>query len=209
MYAGLILLAAFVLWTAVVCIVDVEAIGPMETKVGFASLNEMIHRRIGVHMTLYAITDALSLFPLGLVVGFALLGLGQWIKRGNLMRVDRDILALGVLYAVVAALFVLFEIVVINYRPILIDGCAEASYLSSTTLLVLCVMPTAILQLRARMRYGRAREWITWLLAVFTVFMTVGRFLSGVHWFSDIVGGTLLSTGVVMLYLYASAPGNG
>lgn len=202
LYRGLISLAAFLLWTAMVRRVDVQAIGPLGSAVGFASLNCFVHHLTGVHMPLYTVTDWLSLIPLGFVAGFALLGLVQWIRRKHLLKVDRSILILGGYYAVVMAVFLFFEQYVINYRPVLIDGVLEASYPSSTTMLVLTVMPTAILQLNARIKRPALRKSIAAILAAFTGLMVIGRLLSGVHWFSDIMGGILLSTGLVMLYAF-------
>lgn len=49
-------------------------------------------------------------------------------------------------YAVVIFAYLVFEMIPINYRPVLIDGGMEVSYPSSTTLLVLCVMPTLVEQ---------------------------------------------------------------
>ena len=195
-------LAAFLLWTIAVRFVDVQAIGPEGSSVGFARLNEFFHGLTGVHMTLYTITDWLGLVPIAFVLGFALLGLVQWIRRKSLWKVERSILVLGGFYLVVMGAFLFFEEMVVNYRPVLIEGVLEASYPSSTTLLVLCVMPTAILQLRSRIQNPVYRRWVTGLLVVFTGFMVVGRLVSGVHWITDIVGGILLSTGVVLLYEY-------
>ena len=194
------LLTAFVLWTLAVRFVDVQTIGPQNTTVGFASLNQFIHTLFGVHLTLYTLTDWLSLLPLGFVLGFACLGLVQWIRRKHFFLVDRSILILGVFYVIVMAAFCLFEVLVINYRPVLIDGHLEASYPSSTTLLVLCVMPTAAMQLRMRIKNRSCRQWFTFLITVFTAFMVIARLISGVHWFTDIIGGILLSTGLVSLY---------
>ena len=194
------LMAAFALWTAAVGFVDVQAIGPQGSAGGFATLNGFFHNLTGVHMSLYLITDWLSLIPLGFVPGFALLGLVQWIKRRKLLRVDYSILVLGGFYVVVMAVFVLFELFVVNYRPVLIDGQLEASYPSSTTMLVMCVMPTAMMQLNARLRNQALRRCVTFSMATFMVFMVIGRLVSGVHWLTDIVGGALLSAGLVMLY---------
>ena len=199
------LLAAFVLWTAVVCTVDVRPIGPEGSAVGLAGLNGCFHRLTGVNMSLYTITDWLSLVPLGLAAGFALLGLTQWVGRKSLRRVDRSILALGGFYGAVVAAFLFFEEVVVNYRPVLIEGVLEASYPSSTTMLVLCVMPTAMMQLRGRVRNRVLRRVILGAMMAFTAFMVLGRLVSGVHWLSDIIGGALLSGGLVLLYAACSA----
>ena len=127
------------------------------------------------------------------------MGLVQWIKRKRLLAVDRSILLLGGFYVIVMAAYALFEVLVISYRPVLINGFLEASYPSSTTLLVLCVMPTAGLQLRARLK-GRTRRVALLLIAAFVAFTVIGRILSGVHWITDVVGGGLLSAGLVLLY---------
>ena len=194
------LFAAFAVWTVLVRLVDVEPIGPQGSSVGFATFNGAFHRMTGVHMTLYTITDWLGLVPIAVAFGFAVLGLCQWIKRKSLLRVDRSILVLGGFYFAVMAVYVFFEVVVVNRRPVLIEGYLEASYPSSTTMLVLCVMPTAMLQCRDRIKRCAVRRCVLLLLAVFTAFMVIGRLCSGVHWITDIIGGGLISASLVMLY---------
>lgn len=199
-FVGVSLLAAFVLWTVLIRFVDVQAIGSQESSVGFATLNGFVHNITGVNVSLYVITDWLGLVPIGVAFGFAVLGLVQWIKRKSILKVDRSILVLGGFYTVVVAVYVLFETVVINYRPTLIDGYLEASYPSSTTMLVMCVMPTAMMQLRARIKNKVFSRCVMIAIAVFIVFMVIGRLVSGVHWITDIIGGALLSAGLVTMY---------
>ena len=197
---GASLLAAFVLWTVLVCFVDVQAIGPEGSSVGFATLNGYVHNLTGVNMSLYVITDWLGLVPIGIAFGFAVLGLVQRIKRKSILKVDRSILVLGGFYIVVMAVYILFEMVVINYRPTLIDGYLEASYPSSTTMLVMCVMPTAMMQLRARIKNKVFSRCVMIAIAAFIAFMVIGRLVSGVHWITDIIGGALFSTAIVLMY---------
>ncbi len=194
------LLVAFVLWTIAISCFDVQAIGPESSSVGFAALNGMFHSLTGVHMLIYTITDWLGLVPFCFVFGFGILGLVQMIKRKSLLKVDYSVLVLGVFYVIVMAEYVFFDIFVINYRPVLIEGYLEASYPSSTTMLVMCVMPTAIMQFHDRIGHELLRKGISYIMIAFTVFMVIGRLLSGVHWLTDIVGGALLSAGLVMLY---------
>lgn len=193
-------LLAFALWTLLLRLVDVKAIGPEGSSVGFSALNGFIHEKIGVNMYLYNITDWLGLVPIGVAFGFAILGLIQLIKRKSLLRVDRSILALGVFYIMVVAVYLFFEIVVINYRPVLIEGCLEASYPSSTTMLVTCVMPSAAIQAKERIKNKALRQGVIIAIIAFIAFMVVARLLSGVHWITDIIGGALFSLGVVMAY---------
>lgn len=197
---GLILL--FALWTTIITLVNVEPIGPLESYVGLAVLNQYFHNCIGVNMVLYVITDWLGLVPLAVVLGFAVAGLVQWIKRKHLFKVDRDILALGVFYVVVFAYYMLFEELRINYRPILIAGILEASYPSSTTMLTLCVMPVTALQVQKRVTSRGVRIILIAMIVLFSLFMLFGRVISGVHWITDIIGGCLLSAGLVLLYSY-------
>ena len=193
-------LLAFLLWTVAIQFVDVEAIGPQESSVGFATINQLVHNLTGVHMSLYTVTDWLGLVPLMFVMGFGTLGLIQWIKRKHILKVDYNILILGGFYIVVMAVYVLFEMLVVNYRPVLIGGILEASYPSSTTMLVMCVMSTAIIQFNDRIKNNVLKRFVVSAIIAFIVFMVIGRLVSGVHWFTDIIGGALLSTGLVQMY---------
>lgn len=153
-------------------------------------------------MTLYVITDWLGLVPIFVAFGFAVLGIIQWMKRKKLSKVDYSIFILGGFYIVVIAAYILFEMITVNYRPVLINGILETSYPSSTTLLVLSVMPTASMQFKSRIKRRSLKNAVSILIAFFISFMLLGRLLSGVHWFTDIVGGILLSGCLVMLYKY-------
>lgn len=145
-------------------------------------------------------TDWIGLVPVAICISFAGIGLVQLIKRRSLFRVDADIMILGVYFVIVFLAYAIFEMIQINYRPILIEGRMEASYPSSTTLLVLSVMPALIEQIQRRLSGIRVKRIITIAAIAFSVFMVTGRLISRVHWFKDIVGGELLSVGLFKLY---------
>lgn len=197
---GVSLLIMFIVWTILLSLVDVRAVGPKNSSVGFSSFNMCVHNMFGVNMKLYVITDWFGLVPVAVGFGFAVFGLVQWIKRKNILKVDKSILALGMFYIIVIGVYILFEIIVINYRPVLINGYLEASYPSSTTMLVMCVMPTAIFQFNARIKNKTFKRCIIYIINIFIAFMVIGRLLSGVHWITDIIGGGIFSTGIVLIY---------
>lgn len=202
---SLVFLFGFALWTALIKTIDVREIGPCGSSVGFATINSLFHEFTGVNMTLYTITDWLGLIPVFFGFGFAILGLCEWIKRKNILKVDPSLLALGIFYIVVIGFYILFEYLIINYRPTLINGFLEVSYPSSTTLLVTTVMPTALMQLNVRIKSVLLRRIVALSIMLFTLFMVVCRLISGVHWLTDIIGGLLLSIGLVMGYGYTSS----
>lgn len=197
---GSVFLAMFVLWTALIQMVDVQSVGQNETSIGFATFNCWFHHFTGVNMAIYTITDWMGLVPVVICLIFAGIGLVQLIKRRSLFRVDADIMILGVYFVIVFLAYAIFEMIPINYRPILIEGIMEASYPSSTTLLVLSVMPVLIGQIQRRLSGIGVKRIITIAAIAFSVFMVTGRLISGVHWFTDIVGGVLLSAGLFKLY---------
>ena len=197
---GVILVVAFAIWTKLVQTVDVQSVCQNGTDVGFATFNNMFHKLTGVHMSIYIITDWLGLVPVFVCMVFAVIGSVQLVKRRSLFKIDYDIIFLGIYYVVVIFFYLSFEELIINYRPILIEGRMEASYPSSTTLLVLSVMPTLVFQVNRRIKSIIVRKAIFFLTILFTTFMVTGRLISGVHWFTDIVGSVIISAGLYFVY---------
>ena len=200
---GTALFITFTVWTILIQFIDVQAVGVNGTKIGFAAINTWFHKLTGVHLTVYTVTDWLGLVPICICGFFGVVGLRQLVKRKNLFKVDADIILLGIYYVVVIFAYLIFEMIPINYRPIVIDGIMEASYPSSTTLLVLSVMPSLKYQMARRSENVALRNTVNVFAIAFSAFMMIGRLLSGVHWCTDIIGSVLLSAGLFKLYQFS------
>ena len=200
LFAGSIFIVAFITWTILIQKVDVKTLGVNGTNIGFATINCWFHKLTGVHMMLYTITDWLGLIPIFICMIFGVMGLVQLIQRRILLKVDYDIIFLGIYYVIVIFGYLIFEMIPINYRPILIEGFMEASYPSSTTLLVLGVMPTLIEQVNRRSESLIVKRIVQVLVICFSAFMVLGRLIAGVHWLTDIVGSIMLSAGLFCFY---------
>ena len=200
LFLGVTFVITFAIWTLLIQIVDVQPFGQNGTDIGFATFNCWFHKLSGVHMTIYTITDWLGLIPLVVCMIFGGIGFVQLVKRGSLFKVDYDIIFLGIYYVIVIFGYLIFEMIPINYRPILIEGFMEASYPSSTTMLVLSVMPTLVFQVNRRLKNTVVKKIVSILTVIFSAFMVIGRLVSGVHWFTDIVGSIMLSAGLFYIY---------
>lgn len=190
----------FIIFTLLVKLVGVQPVGPLGSKIGFASLNAKIFLKLGVNQTMYGVTEKLGLITFLIMGAFVVLGLVQLIKGKSLKKVDYKIWALGAFYVIVLAFYVLFEIIIINYRPVLIDGELEASYPSSHTLLSICVISSAMIVLKDMLASKPIKITAFIVGGILMAVMVVGRLLSGVHWFTDILGGIILSLALVSLF---------
>lgn len=200
LFTGIIFVLGFIILTLLLKIIDVQPVGLNGTYIGFATLNCLFHNFTGVNMLIYYITDWLGLIPIFCCIFFCVFGFVQLIKRRNLFKVDYDILLLGIYYSAVIFGYMFFEMMPINYRPVLIDGILEPSYPSSTTLLTLSVMATVIFQAKRRIENLVIKKIITTFSVLFSLIMTTGRAIAGVHWLTDIIGSIILSYGLYMIY---------
>ena len=193
--------AAFALFTLLLTCVDVQAIGPQGSAVGFATVNEWAFQLLGAQLLWYHITDWLGVVAIVVAFSFAVAGLYQWVKRKSIRKVDRHILVLGDFYLLVIGCYLFFEKVVINCRPILMDGSLEASYPSSHTMIVVSIIATAAMAFRALCPQKKGWCLAVDIFAAVVIAVTViGRLIAGVHWLTDIVGGLLLSAALVATY---------
>ena len=194
---------SFVLLGALICalkFIDVGTIGPNDSKIGLASINGAVKDIFGFNEAIYDLTELLGLISLATAAGFGVLGIVQLAKRKSLKRVDNDIYLLGCLYVAVAIFYLIFEVVVINHRPVILEGELEASFPSSHTLLSLCIMISAAHQLYIRLP-SKLYNGIGLATAVAIATATTAlRLASGVHWFTDILGGILLSAALLFAY---------
>lgn len=193
---GITLIIMFGVFTLLVMKYDIKNIGVNNTTIGFATLNSWFNKTTGTHLMFYSITDWLELLPLLVCVCFGLIGLKQLLSRKKIFLVDHDILLLGIYYIIVILLYLLFDKMCINYRPILIEGKLEASYPSSTILLVLCVMLTLTFQINRRVKNDKTKIYLETLNNIYIIFMLFGRIVSGVHWITDIIGSIILALGL-------------
>lgn len=196
--SGILLLIA-ITFTILVKVVDVKQIGVNNSSIGFATLNQFIFETTGVNMIWYHITDWLGLIPVFMAIVYAFIGLIQFIKRRSIFKVDKEIILLGLYYIIVIALYVFFEKVIINYRPILMNGFLEASYPSSHTLMTICICGSSIL-INKKLFNNKITKVINYLSIIIIPITVVGRLISGVHWFTDIIGGILISSGLLMTF---------
>ena len=198
-FISTILILLAVVFTILVKVVDVKQVGVNGTSIGFATLNQFVFKTTGVNMIWYHITDWLGLVPIFMAMVYSLIGLIQLIKRKSLFKVDKEIIILGLFYIVVISLYIFFEKVIVNYRPILMNGFLEASYPSSHTLMTICLCGSSII-VNKKLFNNKITKFMNILSLVIVMITVIGRLISGVHWFTDIIGGIFISIALLMTF---------
>lgn len=202
LYTGIVCLVLSILFIFAVTAIDVQAIGPNGTSVGFAGINGAVANAVGSNMIWYKITQLLGYLAIVIFAFFAVCGVVQIVKRKSFFKVDQDLLVMAYMFIILFLLYILFDKIAINYRPMLMPGetSLEASFPSSHTMLALCVFGTTWLFFKRRLGQGRAYNIIRLMMIVLMVVTIVGRLLSGAHWLTDIIGGVLISGTLVSFY---------
>ena len=197
--AGLILFA--IIYTCLVKVVDVQPVGAEGSNIGFATINKFVFDNIGFNNIWYKITEILGYVPILFVGVYGLIGMYQLIKGKSFAKVDKELICLAIFYVIVIALYVFFEKVIINYRPVILDEGLEASYPSSHTLMSLCLCGSSILINKKlfKNKYTNIMNIINYIMIIVIV---VGRLISGVHWFTDILGGIIISSALLKTFKY-------
>ncbi len=203
MLTALIMTGAALLFILLVKVVDVEAIGPDGSSVGFAALNGAVWETLGVKLIWYDISQALGYLAILVCLFFAVLGAYQLIREKNIRKVDRHFLLLGALYALTVLLYVLFDKIVINYRPVLENGVLEPSYPSSHTMLGLVGFGSAAWMIGRYFAEKKPRLILTAVLLFLMALTVITRLLSGFHWLTDIIGGVLTAGALMAWFIWA------
>lgn len=198
--------AAFILFTVLVKKVDVGTDEATGRDIGFFKLNIGFHKLTGFSEGWYKLTQILGIVIIACGLVFAVIGVIELIKRKDLRKVDAQIYALGGLYVILGILYIVFDkIVAINYRPVIMDGetAPEASFPSSHTMLAIVVMAGVMIMLNYYIRDRRLRISLQAICALLALLTVVGRLISGVHWFTDIIGSILISAFLVSMFMIA------
>ena len=189
-----------VIYTILVKYVDVAPIGPKASSVGFSTLNKFVFNFFGRSNIWYNITEVLGMISILIALFYALIGLYKLIKNKSILKIDKEIIILGIFYFVVLLVYLFFEKVIINYRPVLVKGVLEASYPSSHTMLSICICLSAMIINNKLYKNMRISKIINTLSIIIMITTTVGRLLSGMHWISDILGGIIIS--ICLSYIF-------
>ena len=174
--------------------VDVTVAEATGTDIGLSTVNKAAHGFFGQSELWYEITEILGYAAIALAALFFVIALVQLIRRRSLFKVDRALIALGVLYVVMAAVYLLFELVIINYRPIIMpdSGTIEASFPSSHTMISVVIFGSGAVLVPRFIKNRVLAGCLQAVLVILIILTETGRLLSGVHWLTDIVGGLLI-----------------
>lgn len=188
----------FIILTVLVLVVDVKVNDVTGTDIGLSTFNEFFND-LPKNNIWDQISDIVMYISLASILVFVGIGIYQWIKRRSLKKVDFEIMFLGVFIVLMVGFWLVFDkLVVINYRPMKINGEIESSYPSTHVMVVTFLLFASC--------YFINKKWNTKLVnvlsytvaSIIVIATSIFRVAAGMHWVTDVLGGILLG---IVLYL--------
>ncbi len=208
---SLILFGAFIVFTFTISHADVQTVPAISAEtlhetdeteeVGMATLNLSVAEKISYHKSMVTVSKVLGIVAILLAVFFMALAVLEMIARKSVLKADKDLYVLAAFYLAVLLLYIAFDFLALNYRPVLLKEELEPSYPSTHTLIGICVFATSAMQFKNRIPQKAVNHTAVIFCLVCLAAIVITRFLSGVHWFTDIIGGILLSAFLISLYM--------
>ena len=199
---GIAFFLMFIIFTTIIKFIDVINIGPHNTSVGLATINNFFVNKIGFNNKIYKITEILGIIPIIIVLIYAIIGLYSLIEEKSFKKVNKNLYYLAIFYIIVLGIYVLFEKVIINFRPVVIEGILESSYPSSHTILAICICGSSIILNNSIFKNNKIAKFENIISFIIIIMLPLLRFISGVHWFTDIIGGVLSSLSLLLFFKY-------
>ena len=210
---GCALLIVFVLFTILVKVAGVGtarvkvvaadgtvAPGQEEISVGLSGLNIAASDALGYSGTWYKLSKYLGYVCIAAGGALCLWAVWQAVSRRGIRHIDRDLSCFCLLIIAMMFFYLLFEVLKLNWRPVILDEGLEASYPSTHTLLAICAAGGAAILL-SRLKIRRTLRVLGIAALCFVAFLTVlCRLLSGVHWVTDVLGGVILGAALLQMY---------
>ena len=188
-------------FTLLICLVDKSNIGPQNSSVGLSKLNQIFKNLFGYNELFYKLTQVLGYIVIGLALAYMVIALIQLIKRKSIKNIDIQLSLLAIFYAIIIAIYFVFELAKINYRPVILDGELEPSYPSSHTMLAMFICTTSLFVNGKIINNKTLRIILDTVISIIGLVVVIGRIISGVHWITDIIGAILISTTLTLAYL--------
>ena len=88
------------------------------------------------------------------------------------------------------------EVIISGGENLIVTGSDD----KDTLALKIAVMPTLVLRCVRKLESSLIKKLLVCGIMLFSVFMVIGRLVSGVHWLTDIIGSVILSAGLFFVY---------
>ena len=192
----------FVVFTLLVKFVDVAYVGMTGKEVGLSSFNRLVYESVDVSETFDKLGDVCMVLSILVVLFVVALGIYELVKNKSIKKVDKKIWSMGIIYALVVLIYVVFELICLNYRPVLIDGKLEASYPSSHVMLSLTILSCFLIFMLSKLKTKKQKAILGTLIGLFMFVIVLFRVLSGMHWMTDIIASVILALMLAGWYVF-------